>query len=286
MKIQYISDIHLETMDTNTANFKNFLIPNAPYLALCGDIGYPHSQIFEEFIKYCSERWIHVFYVTGNHDYYNKIHTQWKYKAPYSMKQIEEKIIDLFESYPNCHYLQKEQFDIPNTNYSIVGCSLWVYIPTYKYTDCLSYLNDVNYISYDGIRRLTPEHINMLNEDHCEWLLKKLNYLESLNRKAIVLTHHMPSQLLINENYINDPRNYLFYTELSGHLESKALKGWICGHSHSNKRILYKNGVELMLNCKGYSKEKIKNFNPSCIYEIKENESKISKIELEETVLI
>jgi hypothetical protein len=131
-------------------------------------------------------------------------------------------------------------------------------------------LNDTNYISFDGTRRLLPDDITNLHEEHCYWLMKKLEYLESLGRKAIVLTHHLPTQLLINEEYSSDPRNYLFYTELSGHLESKALKAWICGHSHSSKRILLKNNVELMMNCKGYLNEEIKNFNPSCIYEIHE----------------
>jgi hypothetical protein len=268
MKIQYISDIHLETRNKN--DFETYLIPNAPYLALCGDIGYPRSETFKDFITYCSKNWLEVFYVTGNHDYYNKIYTRWKYSSPYSMKQIEEYIEELFKSYPNVHYLQKKQFDIPNTNYSIVGCTLWVYIPSYKNIDCLTYLNDTNYVSFDGIRRLLPDDITNLHEEHCYWLMKKLEYLESVGRKAIVLTHHLPTQLLINEEYSSNPRNYLFFTELSGHLESKALKAWICGHSHSSKRILLKNNVELLMNCKGYVHEVIKNFNPSCIYEIHE----------------
>jgi Calcineurin-like phosphoesterase len=279
MKIQYISDIHLETIDNE--DFKKFLIPNAPYLVLCGDIGYPHSEIFKNFIRYCSKLWEQVFYITGNHDYYNNIHTKWKHKKPYSMKEIDEYIEELFKSYQNVHYLQKGQFDIPNTNYSILGCTLWVYIPSYKNINCLTYLNDVNYISFDGIRRLSPDDITNLHEEHCNWLFKKLEYLESLGRKAIVLTHHLPTQLLINEHYLNDPRNYLFYTELSGHLESKALKAWICGHSHANRKVIYKNDVELMMNCKGYPNEKIKNFNPSCIYEIKE---KINNISSEENI--
>ena len=282
MRIQYLSDIHLETMSEELTRFQDFLIPNAPYLALCGDIGYPHSEIFQNFIEYCSKGWKEVFYVTGNHDYYNKIHTRWKYSPPYSMAQIEKQIEVVFSKYTNCHYLQKGQFDIPNTNYTVIGCSLWVYIPSYKIIDCLSYLNDVNYISIDGTRRLSPHDITDLHDDHCGWLLRKLEYLESLGRKAIVLTHHMPTKLLINENYINDPRNYLFYTELTGHLKSKALKAWICGHSHANRRVLYNNGVELMMNCKGYSNEKIKNFNPSCIYEISDN---ITKKEITEEII-
>ena len=60
MKIQYISDIHLETI--NNEDFNKFLIPNAPYLVLGGDIGYPRSQKFKNFISYCSKFWKEVFY--------------------------------------------------------------------------------------------------------------------------------------------------------------------------------------------------------------------------------
>ena len=141
-------------------------------------------------------------------------------------------------------------------------------------------MNDTNYISFDGVRRLLPDDINNLHGDHSYWLLKKLEYLESVGRKAIVLTHHLPTELLINDEYKNDPRNYLFFSELIKHLESKALCAWICGHSHSSKRILLKKGVELMMNCKGYSNEEIKNFNPSSIYEINEK----LNINLEENI--
>ena len=269
MKIQYISDIHLETRN-NKKDFDKYLIPNAPYLALCGDIGYPHSQTFKDFMDYCSKNWLEVFYITGNHDYYNKIYTRWKYSSPYSMKQVEEYIEELFKSYTNVHYLQKKRFDIPNTQYSILGCTLWVEIPIYKYVDAIHSLNDVNYISIDGYQRLSPEDIDTLHEDHCKWLMRSLESIGSLGRKTIVLTHHLPTKLLISEEYINNSRNYLFYTELPDYIYHPALQAWICGHSHSSKRILLKNNIELMMNCKGYSKEIIKNFNPSCIYEIHE----------------
>ena len=52
--------------------------------------------------------------------------------------------------------------------------------------------------------------------------------------------------------------------------KTKELQAWICGHSHSSKRVLLKNNVELMMNCKGYRNEEIKNFNLTCIYEIHE----------------
>ena len=277
MRLQYISDIHLETR--NEKDFAKYLIPNAPYLALCGDIGYPHSSLFKEFIEYCSIHWTHVFYITGNHDYYNKIYSRWKYSKPYSMNEIEDYIKSLFINFPNVHFLQKKRFDIPNTNYVILGCTLWVNIPEDKYNDCRMYSNDVNYISIDSIKRLSPENINDLHVQHSNWLLKELDLAESENKKAIVLTHHLPTELLVSYKYISDPQNYLYFTELVLHLNKSSLQAWICGHSHSAKRIKFNKNTEVMMNCKGYNDEKIDNFNSSCIYEIKDKLSDLQIIE-------
>lgn len=52
IKLQYISDIHLE---------KRLIIPTIPvagnYLALLGDIGSPYKDSYKEFLKYTSDNW-------------------------------------------------------------------------------------------------------------------------------------------------------------------------------------------------------------------------------------
>jgi hypothetical protein len=72
IKFQYVSDIHLETyQNTSKVLFKTILKPSAPYLALCGDIGYPGAQLYKPFLEYCSKHFEHVFYIAGNHEFYN-----------------------------------------------------------------------------------------------------------------------------------------------------------------------------------------------------------------------
>ena len=273
MKIQYISDIHLE-FETNI-KFENIVVPNAPYLALCGDIGHPNSEIFKEFINYCSKRWTHVFYLTGNHDYYNKIHTRWKYKAPRTINETEEDIGTLFKNYSNVHFLQKKSFEIPNTDYVILGCTLWTHIEEKHYVEAYYSLNDFNYICKDG-KRFSVEDLVELHQEHANWILESLQNLESLNKKAIVLTHHLPTSLIINSKYIGHPKNYLYYSELTTQLDNPALKGWICGHSHASSKIIYRKGVTVMMNCKGYPNEHT-GFTKSCVYELKDKEEHISE---------
>jgi len=72
MRVQYISDIHLELYkDLPEAAFVNFITPDAPYLALCGDIGIPDFKNYEKFISWCAPRWNKIFIIAGNHEYYN-----------------------------------------------------------------------------------------------------------------------------------------------------------------------------------------------------------------------
>ncbi len=61
---QLISDLHLEM-----GSYFN-LKAKAPYLLLVGDIGYPESQIYKDFLKQYSKKFDKIFYISGNHEYY------------------------------------------------------------------------------------------------------------------------------------------------------------------------------------------------------------------------
>lgn len=66
MKLQILSDLHLEFSP-------NFYLPKTGnVIALLGDIGYPKSLIYREFITKLSKDYEHVLLITGNHEYYNK----------------------------------------------------------------------------------------------------------------------------------------------------------------------------------------------------------------------
>ena len=67
MRIQVISDIHLEERQTIPE-----VKPNAEVLFLAGDIGILGNKLFEEFIEYVDQNWSTIFYVLGNHELYSK----------------------------------------------------------------------------------------------------------------------------------------------------------------------------------------------------------------------
>ena len=73
MRIQYISDLHLEyntqsvIPGTALSEYDDLLVPTAPILALLGDIGDPDNPSLEHFLQWATARWSQVLYVTVNH---------------------------------------------------------------------------------------------------------------------------------------------------------------------------------------------------------------------------
>ena len=194
ISIQYLSDIHLETHtnDTSISLFEQILKPSAPYLALCGDIGYPGAQLYEPFLKYCSEKFEHIFYIPGNHEYYNDTKAiKYLKTKQYIEKSLSEdelrrisatfpretreirnqKIRDICSKFSNIHFIDKETYQIPNTNIIVIGCTLWSKLDMNPFT--LQKFNDFQRMS-GQIQPLLLLLLLLLLQHH--FIQKKLNF--------------------------------------------------------------------------------------------------------------
>ena len=221
MRIQYISDIHLETRK-QTAPFKSILEPVAEYLVLAGDIGNPITPIYEEFLKYCSDNFVTVFYVLGNHEYYNsykaeKLLKSRKFITDEQFQELSEKLeLDSVESrlrkirgvcskYPNIRLLNQDSYkisdsfpqrgssanqELDDSNYIVIGCTLWSKLKMTPY----NYLqfNDFFRICEDNNSLLLPNTYNKWNESDKEYIKKTLTslYEENPNYKIIMVIQH------------------------------------------------------------------------------------------------
>ena len=75
MKIKLLSDLHLE----HSYPGQYFDPGTGDVLVLAGDIFNAHhlkkngylNELYRKFIKDCSDNYEHVFYVTGNHEYFS-----------------------------------------------------------------------------------------------------------------------------------------------------------------------------------------------------------------------
>lgn len=271
--MQYISDIHLEHYITSKLNYPR-IQSTAPYLALCGDIGYPLQNNYKEFLTYCSNLYKHIFLIAGNHEYY-----QLKY-PPLNMIEIEGVIKSNVYNLPNIHYLQnravildtenntvrefdKGRYQRKDNNYIIMGTTLWSHIPFEKENIVTKYVNDYKNI-YNLDINVNPSDINNLHKKACNWLKDNLFGLTK-DDKTIILTHHLPTHKLVSSKYKDNELNCCYATEVN--IYNPSIKAWIAGHNHSSIKLQDGNTV-YAINCMGYIKENVEGFDQGKVIEI------------------
>ena len=146
MLIQYLSDIHLEFM-TKVPKIKVM----ADVLCLAGDIGYPYSGIYKNFLIEMNKSFKKVFLIAGNHEYYNSD----KY-SNHSMDDVNTMIKSLikFHKLDNITFLNNS-YELYN-DIIFVGTTLWSNIQSQNMNDiCL--MNDFKQIenmTYDNYKLL------------------------------------------------------------------------------------------------------------------------------------
>ena len=235
--LQVCSDVHLERGDLQKKDFPNMIQPVSEILVLAGDIGDPYSEIFEEFIHYCSQHFKYVLFVSGNHEYYQ-----------HSLNETDNCINTLFGYYTNVIYLNNRIFEYEGITF--VGSTLWTFIPEDMSCYSLQTYND-----FIQINDFSSQICNKLYETNLQFI--RDNVLGTSNNKYVVITHHAPSYKCISEEYLGSKLNCCFASHLDNLLEQPNILGWIYGHTHYNIRNYQKNKF-LYANC--YRTE---NYDPS-----------------------
>jgi predicted phosphohydrolase len=258
MKIQIISDIHLEFYDNSSyfidiinnpkyksENIDNGIDKDIDILILAGDIGNPLSNIFDEFIKYVANIYKTVLYITGNHEYYNN-----------SIENIDVILEEKLAKYNNVYFLNNKVKIIEGIKF--IGSTLWSNTLGNKYE-----INDTKKIKKNN-KLINSSDIDKMFFNNYKFIKDNVNNNENNNdiKHIIIITHHLPSYKCIDEKY-----KYSNYTSwfasnceeiMNMELNTK-IKYWFCGHTHSNVNITI-NSTQIIANPIGYptfSKNKI-----------------------------
>ena len=171
-------------------------------------------------MEFISKNFKKTFIISGNHEYYgNK-----------SIEDTNNQLTEYFKKFNNISFLNNTSEHY--SGYCFIGSTLWSKITNPNYE-----INDVNYIpNFDYVK------YNRLNNDKC-----------------IIITHHVPSESLIDIKYKTknmSPYNQWFYCDQDNLIETNKnkIKCWIYGHTHtpSNKII---HGIPFVCNPIGYPKE-------------------------------
>lgn len=231
MKIQYISDIHLEFLNLNEVQLLiSKIIPKADICILAGDIGNPYSKYYRLFLEYINNSFKKTFLIAGNHEYYKN-----------SIIETKLYIKAVCESFLNISFLDNSFEDYEGSRF--IGTTLWTEITNPNYT-----VNDIKYIN------------NFSIYDYNKLFYEAREFLEkSIVPNSIIITHHLPLNDLTHPKYMSGPisnYNQWFNANLDCFVKNNTsnIKGWFYGHTHTRSiQQLY--GVNFYCNPLGYPKE-------------------------------
>lgn len=228
MKIQIASDLHFEFGDKD---YKKEIIQklskaDSDVLVLAGDIT-SRKDIFET-LKDFSNSFESIVYVTGNHEHYGT-----------HIDKIREIRNDVLDSFSNVHWLDNSKCEIKEQRF--VGCTLW--------------------FNYDKLNQLYEKNMNDFYSIHNfrEWVYKEnsasVDYLQdTICENDIVITHHLPSNKCVHDNYKNSELNRFFVCDMTRLIEKKSPKYWLFGHTHYQFDYIF-NKTRIISNPLGYPGE-------------------------------
>ena len=219
MRIQYMSDLHMEFFDNWQYLNKNEFDANGDVLVLAGDAFYLRDIIAPQwkFWDRVSKNFRQVLMIPGNHEFYGNGDVtergdswQWMFRE-------------------NVGYYYNKVVRIDNTDFVLT--TLWSRIPEQDMFHVQSGMNDFRQIMYDG-HRFTPDDFNLEHEKCLKFLKQAVN--ESTAEHIVVVTHHLPTLLVVAPQHKGSVINGAFATELGNFITDSRIDTWIYGHSHTN----------------------------------------------------
>jgi len=269
MKISLVSDVHLEFGDLDFDNDQG-----AEVLILSGDICVAadvdvydprHSEIgvararsdrIHEFFARCCNRFPHVIYIVGNHEYYHS-----------DFATAFAHLKNVLSYLPRLHVLEKESVTIGDVTF-LCG-TLWTDMnqedpdTLYRIRD---YMNDfriikdsanpVRYQDEDGnlrtrVGRLLPE--TTVVEHRAMLKFVKESIAANPTGKYVVVGHHSPSRLSTHPQYADQPMvNGAYSSDLDEFIiDRPQIKLWTHGHTHHEFDYMI-GSCRVMCNPRGY----------------------------------
>lgn len=218
MKIQYMSDLHLE-FAANRDYVEAMHIPvMGEILVLAGDtFNINNVQRHNEFLQWASDNYRQVIIVPGNHEFYGGADVlnrgmNWEWKI-----------------LPNVGIYQNKVLHIDDTDFIL--STLWSQIKPQEEYMVWRALSDFRQ-TYYGKELITTEQYNRLHQ-YCLAFIKQ-SVVSSTASRIVVVTHHLPTTLVVAPRHASSPINSAFATELGEYIADSAIDVWIYGHSHTN----------------------------------------------------
>lgn len=239
MKLQYVSDLHVEFLSkvgtTALANSIMEAAPEASVLVLAGDIGTLTSGNLFTFLDTIEPRYDKVLYVFGNHEYYT---------VPYATSDTKQDLLDVCVTYPNLEVLDNRCIELNGK--TIGGTTLW--FDTFHPDSVLNMhsLNDFRVISGGW---------NFLREEELSAELFVRQLLANDKQLDLLITHHGVTPR-VHPNWEGHKTNVFYFKDLTEYLKHLDIPFVIHGHQHTNHTYSVKcnsgNETQVLINARGY----------------------------------
>lgn len=244
MSWQVYSDLHFEFYD------KKFpiILPEAENLILAGDIVTPaRFSELDKLLKYCSDSWGHIYYICGNHEFYDGE----------DINKIKQKYKELCEKYENVHFLDNSHIVVDGI--AIYGFIGWTPLNKYIMREKGAGLCDFYTIKV-GKSHMTPKMMAKISKQELDMFdnfIDKVNSEEILCDSVIVISHFPP----VRENTSahkyrgNELQAYFSWDNIMKDRTCSKIKVWVSGHTHWSYNFIL-NGIRYISNQMGYPGEK------------------------------
>lgn len=218
MKIQYASDLHLELSRNSRWLKNNPLNVTGNILVLAGDIDYLGTDCTNNpFWSLCADNYEQTLIVPGNHEYYGGF-------------DLKDTLLEWhFELRGNVRYLNNTVVKIGRI--CIVLSTLWSNVRAENALVIENGITDFHRIRY-GENGLD---FTMFNEAHrCSLDFIRNAVSLHANDNIIVVSHHLPSQILVSDRFKGSKLNDAFSSVQGQWIADSKISHWIYGHSHTN----------------------------------------------------
>lgn len=254
MRIQFVSDLHLEFPENQTYLKHQPLEVTGDILLVAGDTAYldlpdsdkdSYSQY--AFWDWASEHYQQVVVCLGNHDFYGR----------YDIATLPDGYCKQIRPNVHAYYNQVVHLD----EVDIIVSTLWAHIDP-----CNAYMtergvNDFHRIRYNGYR-LSADTFNIEHERCLQFIKGAVE--ESTAKYKVVLTHHVPTRLCTAPEFRNSLIDGAFTVELGDYIAESGIDYWIYGHSHRNidAQIGNTHILSNQLGYVSYAEHQVNGFNP------------------------
>ena len=223
MRVQYVSDLHIELHDNSVFMARGPLEVAGDVLVIAGDtLPLREFDTYRQhrFFDWCADNYRETFLVPGNHEYYRDdvaaYPDSWERELRSNVRMCENRSCVLDDT-------------------EFILSTLWTHIPMSHWLTLKAGMSDFSLIRCNG-KPLTASSYNALHERDLAFIRKAVS--ESRAAHKVVVTHHVPSRLLVAPEHRGSSIGCGFVVDLTDYIASSGVDLWVYGHSHRSIETL------------------------------------------------